>query len=67
MKYEYKTVTFTCTFSTAGKMNAKLQQVLDEYSKQGWKLHSVQIPLGEFCTCIFEREKNEPEAVSSGS
>ena len=60
MKYEYKTVTFGCAFSTKNSLNVRLQSLLDKYSKDGWKLHTMQVAGGSasICICVFERELN---------
>lgn len=56
----YKTETFGCTFSTKKRFNQQLQQVLDIYAAEGWKLHSWQVvAMGEFCTVVFYREEED--------
>lgn len=54
---KYKTVTFGCSFSTKKGVENKLQEVLDEYSAQGWILHSWQISLGEIVVVVFEKDE----------
>lgn len=58
---EYKTVAFGCVFNTIDTFNRKLQELLDEYSEEGWILHSMQVAgaSASFCVCIFEKEKEE--------
>ena len=54
--YEYKTISFGCAFSSKNTINKKIQDTLDKYSKQGWKLHTIQVSGGQgFCVCVFER------------
>ena len=58
--YEYKTISFGCAFSSKNTINKKIQDTLDKYSKQGWKLHTIQVSGGQgICVCVFEREKEE--------
>lgn len=58
---EYKSVTFGCAFNTINGFNEKLQNLLDEYSEEGWTLHTMQAAGGSasICICVFEREKEE--------
>ena len=58
MRYEYETVTFGCSLKTRNGINDKLQDLLDEYSKKGWRLHTMQMTgiSTDFCVCVFERE-----------
>lgn len=60
MEYEYKTVTFGCAFCSKNSFNETLQSLLDEYSEDGWKLHTMQVAGGSasICICVFERELN---------
>ena len=36
-----------------------LQELLDKYANDGWKLHTMQLAGAgaDICVCIFEREK----------
>lgn len=58
MNYQYKSVTFGCTFNTKKMFNEKLQELLDEYSTQGWKLHTMEVcgASASVCVCVFEKE-----------
>ena len=55
-KIIYKSDYFKCTFSTADRFNEQLQQKLDQYSAEGWLLHSYHIIEGGLCTLVFYRE-----------
>lgn len=56
--FEYKSVTFGCAFNTKHGFNEKLQNLLDEYSKKGWRLHTMQVAgsSASVYICVFERE-----------
>lgn len=58
MNYKYKTITFNCVFNTAKSFDKKLQSLLDKYSKEGWRLHTMQVAGGfaSTCVCVFEKE-----------
>lgn len=55
----YKVDSFSCTFSTKGKVVKQLQEMIDKYAGDGWKLHSYEIPgaLGELCIVVFYKEE----------
>lgn len=59
MEYEYKTETFSCLLKRLKTFNVMLQELLDKYAADGWKLHSMQLAgaCAEICVCVFEREK----------
>ena len=59
MQYEYKTETFSCLLKRLKTFNQMLQELLDKYAADGWKLHSMQLAgaCAEICVCVFEREK----------
>lgn len=56
--YEYETVTFGCFFNSRESFNSKLQEVLDSYAVEGWRLHTMQVAgsSASTCICVFERE-----------
>lgn len=54
-KVIYKSDYFNCAFSSLKKMNEQLQEMLDKYSQEGYKLHSYQLE-GSFCSMIFYKE-----------
>ena len=54
---EYKVESFGCTLSTKKKFTAQLQELIDKYAAEGWKLHSFEVILGEICVVVFFREK----------
>jgi hypothetical protein len=50
----------------AGKINKKLQQLIDSYSEQGWKLHSYKfVDLSTFCLVIFYKEESASNETSN--
>ena len=53
----YKSDYFKCTFATAEKFNALLQEKLDKYASEGWLLHSYHVLEGSLCTLVFYREE----------
>lgn len=57
-KMVYKVDSFGCTFSTRGKFTAQLQEIIDKYAADGWKLHSYETPgaIGELCVVVFYKE-----------
>ena len=57
-KYEYKVDSFGCTFSTREKFTQQLQEMINKYAADGWKLHSYETPgaIGELCVVVFYRE-----------
>ncbi len=60
-KYVYKVDSFGCTFSTRNKFTQQLQEIIDRYAAEGWKLHSYETPgaLGELCVVVFYRESED--------
>lgn len=61
MEYEYKSITFSCLFNTKKVFNEKVQKYLDEYAKDGWRLHTVNVygATAEVGHIVFEREKKQ--------
>lgn len=61
MRIEYKTDYFECTFSTVKGFNKKLQDTIDKNTKEGWRLHSYQVPGAgsQFCSLVFYKEYND--------
>ena len=59
--YEYKTETFGCGFSTKSGFNSKLEDLLNEYAEEGWRLHTMQVAgaSASICICVFEREAED--------
>ena len=59
MEYEYKTETFSCVLKRLKTFNEMLQELLDIYANDGWKLHTMQLAGAgaDICVCVFEREK----------
>lgn len=59
MEYEYKTETFSCLLKRIKTFNQMLQELLDKYASDGWKLLTMQLAgaCAEICVCVFEREK----------
>ena len=56
----YKTDFIRCTFSTASKFNEQFQQMLDDYTDRGWRLHSWHMVGGDTCCqIVFYREDDE--------
>ena len=57
MKYAYKSETFGFGVTNKG-LNKKIQALLDSYSKDGWRLHSIALSGDSASTCvvIFEKE-----------
>ncbi len=55
----YKVDSFGCTFSTRTKFTEQLQEMIDKYANEGWKLHSYETPgaLGELCVVVFYKEE----------
>lgn len=51
----YKTDFFNCAFCTAKEIHQRLQEMLDSYAAEGWRLHSFQI--GNYCSVVFYREE----------
>ena len=58
-KTVYKVDSFGCTFSTRAKFTEQLQEIIDKYANQGWRLHSYETPgaLGELCVVVFYKEE----------
>jgi len=57
MRYEYKVETFKCAFKTAKNFNQTLQDLINKYANEGWRLHTTQLAAdGCVCVCVFERE-----------
>lgn len=58
MTVQYKTETFTCLLSFPGKFRDQLQEVLDRNAREGWKLHSWQVPgaSASYCVVVFYKE-----------
>ena len=54
---EYKVESFGCTLSTKKKFTIQLQELIDKYAADGWKLHSFEVILGDICVVVFFREK----------
>lgn len=53
---KYEAVTIGCAFKTKNAFNEKFQEVLDEYSKKGFTLHSYHFASDVYCTIVFEKE-----------
>lgn len=54
----YKSLTIGCAFSTKYSFNEKFQTLLDEYSNEGWILHSFHFGASSICTIVFEKDKD---------
>ena len=60
MEYEYKSITFSCLFNTKKVFNEKVQKYLDEYAKDGWRLHTLNVDsFSGIVHMVFEREKKQ--------
>lgn len=61
MEYEYKSITFGLTFSTKNGFNEKVQAYLDQYAKEGWRLHTVNVygASASIGHIVFEKEVKE--------
>ena len=59
--YKYKTETFSCLFKSNTGFNEDLQELLDEYADDGWKLHTMQVAgsTASTCICVFEKKVDE--------
>lgn len=60
-RIEYKVDSFGCTFSTRGKFTQQLQEIINKYASEGWRLHSYETPgaIGELCVVVFYKEYDE--------
>ncbi len=56
---KYLTLTIGTAFKTKNNFNEKFQQILDEYAKKGYTLHSYHFASDVFCTIVFERESED--------
>lgn len=63
MIVKYKTAYFKCSLSTLKIFDEKLQETINENTKDGWRLHSYQIPGAgsHFCSLVFYKEFSEEE------
>lgn len=61
MEYEYKSIAFGLTFSKKNGFNEKVQAYLDQYAKEGWRLHTVNVygASASIGHIVFEREKKQ--------
>ena len=57
MEYEYKSEMVYYDSDELKAANKKVQDLLDKYSKDGWRLHTFKVENDcQFFVCIFERE-----------
>ena len=55
---KYCTDFFACGFISGKRFVTVLQEMLDKYSAEGWKLHSYRIVgAGEICSVVFYKEE----------
>lgn len=55
---KYCTDFFACGFISGKRFVAVLQEMLDKYSAEGWKLHSYRVVgAGEICSVVFYKEE----------
>jgi len=55
---KYCTDFFACGFISGKRFSAVLQEMLDKYSAEGWKLHSYRVVgAGEICSVVFYKEE----------
>lgn len=49
---------FACGFISGKRFAAVLQEMLDRYSAEGWRLHSYRVVgAGEICSVVFYKEE----------
>lgn len=58
-KMEYKSEVIGITMKGKKSFNEAFQALLDERAEEGWRLHSYHFAAGEFCSAVFEREREE--------
>jgi len=55
---KYCTDFFACGLISGKRFVAVLQEMLDKYSAEGWKLHSYRaVGAGEICSVVFYKEE----------
>jgi len=56
--WEYETVTIGTWFISESKLKSQMDEVLDKYSKNGWKLVNFQCAaLGSVTILVFKRKR----------
>ena len=60
MRYIYKVDSFPCAFAGRNRFSAQLQAMLDYYAQEGWRFRDMEIPTGELCTLVFEKQVEDP-------
>lgn len=58
-KMEYRSDVIGIMVKGKKGFNEAFQALLDERSNEGWRLHSYHFSIGEFCSVVFEREREE--------
>lgn len=58
-KTEYKSDVIGIVSKSKKGFNEAFQALLDERAEEGWRLHSYHFSDGEFCSVVFEREREE--------
>lgn len=56
---EYKVETIGIALKTKKGFNELFQNLLNERSSEGWKLHSFHFDAGSYCCVVFERDTEE--------
>lgn len=55
---KYHSDFFACGFLSGKRFAAILQEMLDKYATDGWRLHSYRVVgSGEICSVVFYKEE----------
>ncbi len=54
----YIVESFGCTLSTPEMFTKQLQELINRYACEGWKLHSFELIHGDVCVVVFYKEQN---------